>query len=110
MENSQNYFLEAITAGSFTPTPKGAFGFKGVINGITKCTMTAFARSTDCLRRDTEPTTYFDAHLTPTGANGYAFKIVGAGLTDLPSANPVEVRLAIGNNGGSVSVIADFAH
>ena len=37
------------------------------------------------------------------------YKIVSAGRTDLPSANPVEVRLAIANNGGVVSVNAGFA-
>ena len=111
-------FLMTIPAGSFSQTPQGAFAFKGVIKGLTLCSLTAFNNSTNCLSRDIEPNKYVDANLTPTGSTGYAFKIVGAvqGLRQwpakLPSANPVEgveVQLAIGNNGGTVSVNADFA-
>ena len=102
-------FLVTIPAGSFNRTPQGAFAFRGVIKGLTMCTQTAFNRSTDCLSREIEPNEDFDANLTPTGANGYAFRIVGAGRTNLPSANPVEVHLAIGTNGGTVAVNADFA-
>ena len=103
-----NYFLTTIPAGSFRQSPQGAFVFKGVIKGITMCTETSFGANQVCLSRKTEPDKYFDANLTPTGGNGYAFKVVCAGPTDLPSANPVEVRLAIGNNGGSVSVNGEF--
>lgn len=104
-----NYFLVTIPAHSFQETPQGAFVFKGAISGITRCSQTAFDRSTDCLSHEIEPNENFDANLTLTSGNGYAFKIVGAGRTNLPSAKPVDVRLAIGSNGGEVSVNADFA-
>lgn len=79
------YFISTIPAGAFKQTQQGTFVFEGTIDGIA-----------------------LDANLTPTGGNNYAFNIKGAGPLNLPSANPVRVWLAIGNNGGSVSVNADF--
>jgi len=101
-------FVWTIPAGSFREAPQGAFVFEGVIKGITLCSKTAFGRSADCLERDVEPDKHFDATLRPTGGNGYAFKIVCTGLNNLPSANPVDIALAVGNNGGSASVNASF--
>jgi hypothetical protein len=80
-----NTFLTTIPAGSFTQTPEGTFVFGGVIQGVLLA-----------------------AALTPTGSNSYSFAIAGAGAPDLPSANPVDLRLAIGSNGGSTSVNAIF--
>ncbi len=80
-----NNFLAVIPAGSFRPGPNGKFLFDGVINGVA-----------------------LSANLTPLGGNSYAFRIEGAGAPNLPSANPVEVWLGIGNNGGSVPVNAGF--
>lgn len=79
-------FLLTIPAGSFTQTSQGTFFFAGVIRGIP-----------------------LEAYLIPLGGNTYGFQIAGAGAPNLPSvANPVDVRLAVGNNGGIVSVNADF--
>jgi hypothetical protein len=79
-----NYFLATIPAGYFRQTGRGTFVFEGSIHGVA-----------------------LDATLAPTGGNLYAFTIKGM-APDLPDANPVDVRLAIGNTGGSVSVTADF--
>jgi hypothetical protein len=80
-----NAFSATIPAGSFTQTPQGTFAFGGVVQGILLA-----------------------AELTPTGGNGYTFAIVGVGVPNLPSANPVDIRLAIGSNGGNTSVNANF--
>lgn len=80
-----NAFLATIPAGSFTQTPQGTFVYGGVIQGVLLA-----------------------AALTPTSGNSYAFAVAGAGAPNLPSTNPVEVRLAIGTNGGSTSVNATF--
>ncbi len=80
-----NAFLVTIPAGSLMPGPNGMFLFDGVINNVA-----------------------LSANLTPISANSYAFRISGAGVPNLPGANPVDVGLAIGNNGGSISVNADL--
>ena len=46
--------------------------------------------------------------IVPLGGNRFAFEIGAAGVSGLPSANPVTVMLTIGNNTGSVSVDASF--
>lgn len=79
-------FSVTIPAGSFRRTPQGTYVFAGIIDHIT-----------------------LGARLTPTDGDGYAVEMRGTGTPDLPRANSVEVQLAIGNNGGSVSVNADFA-
>jgi hypothetical protein len=61
------------------------FVFEGTVNGVA-----------------------LEANLTPTGGNTYSLKIEGAGARNLPGGNPVEVRLGIGNNGGTVSVNAEL--
>ena len=78
-------FLATIPAGSFRPTGQGLFDFEGTIKGVA-----------------------LEANLAPTGDNGYAFKIKGANATGLPNDNPVRIGFAIGNNGGSVDVNAEF--
>jgi len=78
-------FLVTIPAGSFSMTRPGVFVFQGSVNGVPLA-----------------------AQLTQLGTNRYNFQISGAGAPDLPSANPVDVRLAIGSNGGSASVNATF--
>lgn len=78
-------FLVTIPAGSFEETPQGTFVFGGVIQGVLLA-----------------------AALEPTGGNSYAFAVAGAGALNLPISNPVDVRLAIGSNGGSTSVNATF--
>lgn len=100
--------LVTIPARSFKETPQGVFAFKGAIRGLNLCTTTP-NNSTQCLSRQIEPNKYLESTFTPTGRSGYTFKIVGTGLTYLPDANPVEVRLAVGNNGGNAEVNADFA-
>jgi len=80
-----NSFLATIPAGSFERTSQGTYVFGGVIQGVLLA-----------------------AALTPTGGNSYAFAIGGAGVPNLPSANPVDLRLAIGSNGGSTSMTASF--
>ena len=79
------HFLATIPAGSFEQTPRGTFVFGGVIQGVL-----------------------LSAALTPTGGTSYAFAIAAAGASNLPGANPVDVRLALGSNGGSASVNATF--
>jgi hypothetical protein len=82
-------FLVTIPAASFRQAGEDEersedgkrFVFEGVINDVA-----------------------LEATLTPKGGNSYSFKIEGAGAINLPSSNPVTLRLAIGNNGGSVSV------
>jgi hypothetical protein len=80
-------FLVTIPAGSFHQAGNGRrFVFEGIIDDVV-----------------------LEANLTPTGGNSYSLRIEGAGAGNLPPpANPVEVRLGIGNNGGSVSVNAEF--
>ena len=78
-------FLATIPAGSFERTSQGTYVFGGVLQGVLLA-----------------------AALTPTGGNSYAFAIAGAGAPNLPSTNPVDVRLAIGSNGGSTSMTASF--
>lgn len=80
-----NGFLATIPTGSFEQTPQGTFIFGGVIQNIL-----------------------LSAALTPTGGGSYAFAIGAAGAPDLPTANPVDVHLAIGFNGGNTSVNATF--
>jgi hypothetical protein len=79
-------FLLTIPAGSFRRTPQGTFVFAGMIRGIP-----------------------LPATLTPLGGSSYAFQISGTGASNLPRvANPIDVRLAIGSNGGSVSLNTEF--
>jgi beta-propeller repeat-containing protein len=84
-----NDFSATIPPGSFKRTPNGSFAFKGIVNGVR-----------------------LEARLTPTerdekrGNHGraYSFMIKGDGAYNLPTTNPVQVLLAIGNNAGSASV------
>src|SRR5437588_4061002 len=78
-------FLVTIPAGSFTQTGQGMYAFVGTIKGVA-----------------------VEANLAPTGDNGYFFSVTGANVGDLPSDNPIKVGFAIGNNGGSADVNAEF--
>ena len=80
-------FLATIPAGSLTQTGQGLYAFVGTIKGVA-----------------------LEANLAPTGDNGYFFSIKGANVTNLPSDNPLKVGFAIGNNGGSADVNAEFVH
>ena len=76
-----------IPPGSFRQTGQGTFVFDGTL----------------------EASTVLRVLLTQTGDKSYSFKIEGVGETDLPTENPVNVELAIGDNGGWINVNADFA-
>lgn len=78
-------FLITIPAGSFQLDSHGNYVFQGTINGVQLA-----------------------AGIQPQGANLYAYGIAGQSATNLPTANPVDVRLAIGSHGGDTSVSANF--
>ncbi len=79
-------FAVTIPAGSFHHAGNGKrFVFQGTVKGVALA-----------------------ANLTATHGNTYSLKIEGAGAPNLPKNNPVEVRLGIGSNGGSVTVNAEF--
>lgn len=80
-------FLVTIPPGSFTDVRPGTgqFALQGrTINGVQ-----------------------IGGYVNWTGGNNYAFRFSGT-ASNLPSANPVDVRLTIGNNGGDISVNATF--
>ena len=74
-----------IPAGSFHQSGSGSFVFTGTINGVA-----------------------LSANLTPLGGNSYSLKLDAAGVSNLPTSNPVTVGLTIGSNTGSTSVNAKF--
>jgi probable HAF family extracellular repeat protein len=76
-------FTTSIPAGSFTQVKKGAFTFKGTINGVK-----------------------LDATMTPLGGQQYAFTADGAHADLSGIANPVTVTLTIGDDSGSTAVMA----
>ena len=78
-------FTTTIPAGSFKQDKTGRFTFKGTINGVM-----------------------LTATITPLGGTAFAFEAQGkhADLTGI--ANPVTVKLTIGNDGGSTTVTAEF--
>ncbi len=78
-------FLATIPAGSFAQTGQGMYAFVGTIKGVA-----------------------LEANLAPTGDNGYFFSIKGANVPNLPTDNPLKVGFALGNNGGSGDVNAEF--
>jgi len=84
---SGHSFLETIPAGSFSQSPQGTFVFTGVIQGVQLA-----------------------AELTPAGGQTYIYHVSATGVQDpeLPNGNPVNFRLAIGNDGGSMDVNAEF--
>lgn len=80
--------LLTIPVGSFSQTRQGTFVFAGVIEDV-----------------------HLAAELTLIGGKSYAFQVRATGVSvppGLPSANPVDVLLAIGNNGASMTVNANF--
>jgi len=76
-------FTAAIPAGSFREVRQGMFVFEGVINGAP-----------------------LDALVVRHGGNRFAFRAEGAGAGNLPTANPVPLRLGIGSNAGAATVTA----
>ena len=74
-------FTAAIPAGSFREDRHGMFVFDGVINGAP-----------------------LDAVVVRYGRNRFTFKAEGAGAGNLPTANPVPLRLGIGSNAGTTTV------
>lgn len=78
-------FSMTIPAGSFHLDSHGNYVFHGTINGVQLA-----------------------AGVQPQGGNQYAYGIAGQNANNLPTANPVDVRLATGSNGGDVSVNANF--
>ena len=77
-------FTTVIPAAAFQQNPEG-FLFEGSINGVA-----------------------LEVMIAPQGGNTFTFKVQGAGVSNLPSTNPVTVGLTIGNNGGSTTVTADI--
>ena len=77
-------FATTIPAGSFTQKHNGSYRFAGTINGVP-----------------------LDATIRPH-RGGYNVWFDGAGVSNLPAANPVTVGLWIGNNGETVQVTATF--
>ena len=85
---SGHSIMVTIPPGSFRQTQQGTFVFQGVIQGIQLA-----------------------AELKPEGGKSYTLQVRGMRVperSDLPSGNPVTVWLAIGNNGGSIEVNAEF--
>jgi hypothetical protein len=78
-------FLITIPAGFFQLDPSGSYVFFGTINGVQVA-----------------------AGIQPQGGTLYAYGIAGLNASNLPTANPVDVRLAIGNTGGNTSATATF--
>lgn len=78
-------FSTTIPAGSFKVDKKGRFKFEGVIGGVS-----------------------LQAKITPLGANSFEFKAEGTGTDLTGTVNPVTVQLAIGDDGGSTTVTAEF--
>lgn len=78
-------FSITIPAGAFTQDEKGRFKFEGVIDGV-----------------------FLEAKITPLGGDTFEFKAEAEG-TDLTGlANAVTVSLAVGDDGGSTTVEAEF--
>ncbi len=78
-------FSITIPAGSFQLDSYGNYVFLGTINGVQLA-----------------------AGIQPQGGNNFAYGVGGQNANNLPTANPVGVRLAIGSNGGDTSVNANF--
>ena len=78
-------FTMKIPAGSFQQQGEGDFIFEGAIGGIA-----------------------LQAEISSLGGGGYSFQLEGAGASNLPTSNPVTVKLTIGNNTGSISVNASI--
>src|SRR5207302_286363 len=74
-------FTAVIPAGSFREDRYGMFVFEGVINGAPLA-----------------------AVVVRHGGNRFAFKAEGVGAGNLPTANPVPLRLGIGSNAGTTTV------
>ena len=76
-------YSTTIPAGSFRQKSSGSFMFVGTINGVS-----------------------MSAKITPQGGNNYTFQFTwtGANLTGI--VNPVSVTLTIGDDTGTISVIA----
>ncbi len=78
-------FSITIPAGSFQLDSHGNYVFQGTINEVQLA-----------------------AGIQLQGGNQYAYAFAGQNANSLPTSNPVNVRLAIGSNGGDTSVNANF--
>ena len=79
-------FSTTIPAGSFRMDKKGRFKFETIIDvGV------------------------FEAVIRPLGGNTFEFKAEGEGFNLGAIANPVNVSLTIGNDGGSIGVLAEIS-
>jgi hypothetical protein len=79
-------FSITIPAGSFQRDSNGNYVFQGTINGVQLV-----------------------AGIQPHGGNNFTYGVAGQNADSLPTANPVDVQLAIGSNGGREPVNAIFA-
>ena len=77
-------FFRIIPPGSFHLNQYGNFVFEGVINGA-----------------------HLEAWLTPLTSNSFSFTAEGSGVDGTALTNPVPVSLAIGNDTGSTTVVAE---
>lgn len=78
-------FSTTIPAGSFTQDEEGAFKFEGVINGVS-----------------------LEAKITDLGNGSLEFKAEGKGANLSGFANPVTLKLTIGNDGATATGEAEF--
>jgi YVTN family beta-propeller protein len=78
-------FLITIPPGSFQLDNQGNYVFHATLNGVP-----------------------LNATIQPLGGSQYAYGIKGDSAANLPTANPVDIRLAIGSDGGDTSVSATF--
>jgi 6-phosphogluconolactonase len=78
-------FSTTVPAGSFQQDLRGTFKFEGVISGVS-----------------------LEVRIVPLGGNDFEFKAEAQGADLNGIVNPVSVKLAIGDNSGSATVIAEF--
>jgi hypothetical protein len=73
-------FIITIPGGSFLQRPDGKFVFEGVTNSVT-----------------------LKATIAPLDGGSFAFRVEGAGASDLPTTNVVTVSLTVGVNTGTAA-------
>ena len=79
-------FATTIAAGAFTADGQGRFRFEGVIRGVA-----------------------LELKIVPRGAGVFAFAAEAQGADLTGTANPVHVRLTIGDDSGSATLTAEFS-
>jgi hypothetical protein len=78
-------FTAKIPAGSFLQNPRGHFVFEGFIDAVA-----------------------LEVNIVPLTDNTFAFRAEGVEANNLPTTNPVNVGLSIGNNVGTTMVTAEI--